>query len=194
MTVKYFLFIRHGKTQSNVEQRYAGDPREPLCAAGRHEVKALAQSGVLPSVAALMSSPALRCRQTAELLFPHIPYSICQLAETDFGIFKGKNAGELANSKEYGQWLDTGCTGSIPGGDDVEAFKKRCCEIFAQIAQKSCAGVTALVIHGGNIMAILERYVWPKEDFYTYQIPTCGFFLCQWENSILKIKQKGGPA
>lgn len=110
------------------------------------------------------------------------------MREIDFGIFKGKNSDELIGDKEYGIWLETGCMGDIPGGDSVLGFKDGCCEIFQNIAEKSQAGITALIIHGGNIMAILERFALPKKDFYSYHIPNCGYFLCRWENGGLIIE------
>jgi alpha-ribazole phosphatase len=52
--------------------------------------------------------------------------------------------------------------------------------------------VSALVIHGGNIMAILEKYALPQRDFYAYHIPNGGFILCRYENGALYIERKGG--
>ena len=185
MAVKKFLLIRHGKTQGNLERRYIGDQNEPLCAEGLKEVEALAKSGVLPRVMSLLSGPALRCRQTAQALFPGMSYAICPLSEIDFGIFKGKNADDLLDDKDYEAWLDTGCMGDIPDGDSVADYKVWCCEVFERIVETSGEGTTALVIHGGNIMAIMERFALPKQQFYDYHVPNCGFFLCRYDNGKL---------
>ena len=184
-----FLLIRHGKTQGNLERRYIGNPEEPLCYEGLLGVETLARSGVLPPVDTLMSGAARRCRQTAELLFPGVPYALCSMGEIDFGDFKGKNADDLLGDKDYEAWLETNCMGDIPGGDGVAAFKGRCCDAFLRIAEESKAGTTALVIHGGNIMAILERFAVPKRDFYDYHVPNCGFFLCRWKNGALAVER-----
>ena len=185
MALKYFLFIRHGKTTSNLERRYIGNLNEPLCAEGIREAKTLLHSNTLPPIKALMSGPALRCRQTAELLFPYVDYRLCQLVEIDFGVFKGKNADDLLGDIEYEQWLSTNCMGNIPGGDSVDCFKERCCDTFENIVETSGLGATALVIHGGNIMAILEKYAFPKLGFYEYHIPNCGYIFCRYENGVL---------
>ena len=183
-----FLLIRHGKTQGNMERRYIGDMDEPLCDEGRRSVQALLESGALPPVDLLMSGPALRCRQTAELLFPNKPYAICPMREIDFGLFKGKNADGLWGDKDYEAWLETGCMGDIPSGDSVSAFKERCCDAFRRIAETSGPGTMALVVHGGNIMAILERFALPKRDFYDRRVPNCGHFLCRWANGALAVE------
>jgi|GEM_PF-2556090 len=194
MAVKKFLLIRHGKTQSNLEHRYIGGPDEPLCTEGLQGVETLARSNNLPPVSALMSGPALRCRQTAELLFPGMRYTICPMAEIDFGVFKDKNAGDLLGDMDYEAWLETGCMGDIPGGGSVSAFKEHCCNTFQHIAETSGEGTTALVIHGGNIMSILEQFALPEQDFYAYHAPNCGFFLCNYEKGKLTIERKGGTS
>ena len=189
---KRFLLIRHGKTQSNLERRYVGDPGEPLCEEGVREAEAFTRSQVFPPITALLSGGALRCRQTAEILFPGVIYAHCPLAEIDFGIFKGKRAEDLAGDETYKRWLETGCMGDIPGGDSVAGFKARCRSGFGHIAEMSSPGTTALVVHGGNIMAILEYYAQPKKGFYDYHVPNCGYYLCRYENRALVIERKGG--
>lgn len=183
-----FLFIRHGKTKSNMERRYIGDPDEPLCQEGVLEAADLAGKRILPPVAALYCGPALRCRQTSDIMYPGIPYKLCTLGEIDFGIFKHKNADELAGNKEYEKWLETYCMGDIPGGDSVTEYKTRCCGEFLRIAGESAPDINALIIHGGNIMAILERLAVPKRDFYDYHIPNCGAILCGYDNGALYVE------
>ena len=189
--MKKFLFIRHGKTQNNLERRYIGDTEEPLCNAGICEAGELANN--LPSISSLISGTALRCRQTAEILFPALKYTLCPLTEIDFGLFKGKNADDLKGDRDYEKWLESGCMSDIPSGDSVFNFKEKCCGIFEQIAEKSSfETTTALVIHGGNIMAILEKFANPKQDFYKYHIHNCEYVLCRYESGTLYIERKGG--
>jgi len=194
MAAGYFLFIRHGKTASNAERRYIGDPDEPLCAEGAWGAEALARGAILPPVDLLLSGAALRCRQTVELLFPSKDYTVCPMTEIDFGVFKGKNADDLAGDEDYENWLKTGCMGDIPGGDSFVTFKERCCEAFEDIVKASGDGTTALVIHGGNIMAVMERFASPKQEFYAYHLPNCGFFLCRYDHGALIVERRGGPA
>ncbi len=184
------LLIRHGKTQGNLERRYLGNPDEPLCEEGKRELVALAGRGALPPVTEVFSAPALRCRQTAELLFPGLRYQLFPMSEIDFGAFKGKNADDLLGDKQYERWLDSGCMGDIPGGESVTEFKNRCCEAFLTFAETRSAGTAALIVHGGNIMAVMERFALPKRDFYTYHVPNGGFFLCRLENGALTVEGK----
>ena len=192
MAVKRFLLIRHGMTQGNLERRYSGDPEEALCDEGIAAISDLVRSGKLPTIDYLMSGPAVRCRQTAELLFPGMPHSIIPMQEIDFGVFKGKNADELKGDKEYEAWLDSYCSADIPSGDSVEDFKRGCCDKFIRLTESGAEGTTAMVIHGGNIMSIMEEFALPRKGFYDYHIPNCGFFLCRFENGKL-ITERSYP-
>ena len=94
------LFIRHGATEGNLHHRYIGRTDEPLCEEGIAQVETLRKQGL--SINRLFVSPMLRTRQTAELLFPQMPYTVVDgLAETDFGRFEGKSADELSGDPAY---------------------------------------------------------------------------------------------
>ena len=162
---KNLSFIRHAKTRSALEKRYSAAD-EPLCAAGSAEALALCS----PDCDLLFVGGALRCRQTAEIVFPKMEFR-----EIDFGIFGGKTSAELENSPEYNSWLDTYCMGAIPGGDDVFLFKEKCVEIFFAITRRPdfiAARNIVFVIHGGNIMALMEKL--QGGSFFDYYLPPCG--------------------
>ena len=164
------LFIRHGATEGNLRRRYIGRTDEPLCEAGVAQVETLRKQG--RSVDKLFVSPLLRTRQTADILFPKMHYTVVDgLIETDFGRFEGKSADELSGDLAYQAWVDAMCLTPIPGGESVADFKIRCCETFAETTKNvqdgSCVG---FVVHGGVIMAIMEAYARPKKDFYAYHI------------------------
>ena len=76
--------IRHFRTQGNLERRYIGRTDEPILPG---------QTGnILCCPEKIITSPMLRCRQTARLLFQKEPDLICEnFREKDFGRFEGKN-------------------------------------------------------------------------------------------------------
>ena len=47
-------------------------------------------------------------------------------------------------------------TMAIPQGESHEQFKTRCCNEFESIV-KAFQGTAALIVHGGTIMAVLEK-------------------------------------
>lgn len=164
------LFIRHGATAGNLEQRYIGRTDEALCNTGVSQVAELKKHCF--HIDSLFVSPMLRTRQTAELLFPQMSYTLVNdFSEMDFGLFEGKSASELSGNPEYQVWIDSMCLAPVPQGESVSEFKARCCRAFGKIIKSipddTCA---AFVVHGGVIMSILEAYAQPKKDFYNYHI------------------------
>lgn len=164
------LFIRHGATAGNLEKRYIGRTDEPLCEQGIAQIEMLKARGLKAD--RVFVSPMKRTRQTAQILFPGQLYEVVDgFRETDFGIFEGKTAQELADNEAYQQWVDSGCQKPIPDGESAATFKTRCCQAFLEQTGKLPDNSTAVfVVHGGTIMAILEAFARPKKDFYFYHI------------------------
>lgn len=82
----------------------------------------------------LFVSPMKRCRQTAETLFPGVKQHVVHdLRECDFGTFEYRNYEEMKDDPEYRAWVDCGGTGSFPGGEDPEAFRRRSVKAFLDI-------------------------------------------------------------
>lgn len=185
------FFIRHGATAGNLRRRYIGRTDEPLCEAGVAQVKALQKRGL--SVDRLFVSPLLRTRQTADILFPKMPYTVVDgLIETDFGRFEGKSADELLGDPAYQAWVDAMCLTPIPGGESVADFKIRCCEAFTETIRTVPDGSrVGFVVHGGVIMAIMEAYARPKKDFYAYHIGNGECLACTYDGRVLTVKGGG---
>ena len=98
------ILVRHGITQGNKEKRFVGRLDVPLAPEG--EAMARETAPLMPKVEHLYVSPMLRCRQTADLLWPGVPRTLVEdLRETDFGIFEGKNHAELQDDPAYRRWL-----------------------------------------------------------------------------------------
>ena len=182
------LFIRHGATEGNLRRRYIGRTDEPLCEAGIAQVETLRKQG--RSVDKLFVSPLLRTRQTAELLFPQMPYTVVDgLIETDFGRFEGKSADELSGDPAYQAWVDAMCLTPIPEGESVTDFKTRCCEAFVETIKNVPDGShVGFVVHGGVIMAVLEFFAYPKRDFYAYHIGNGECLACTYDGQTLRVK------
>ncbi|MCC8139669.1 MAG: histidine phosphatase family protein [Lachnospiraceae bacterium] len=191
------LLLRHGKTTGNLEHRYVGCcTDEPLCEEGRRELA----GKKMPPVRLLYVSPMKRCTETAELLWPqHPPLRIVpNLRETDFGDFENKNHEELSGNPDYQAWVDSGGALPFPNGETTEFFRKRCCNAFEQIVEELRESQeegprvapnilrTGIVAHGGTIMAILERFGFPKMDYFDYQVKNgCGYLLTPVEGTDL---------
>lgn len=185
--MKELILIRHGATAGNMERRYIGRTDEPLCEAGIAQARALAQERFAPDV--VVVSPALRARQTAQLIFPELPVTAAPgLRETDFGDFENKTAAELSGDPAYQAWVNSQCQGPIPGGESVTGFKARVCTAFLEAVNALPEGCrAAFVVHGGCIMTILEAFARPARSFYDCHVGNCGWVRCCWEGETLQI-------
>lgn len=181
------LLLRHGQTQGNLEKRYIGKTDEPLLMEDMERIqkvsslqKRLKQEN-LARPQKLFVSPMLRCRQTAELLFPgQEQVVIDKLREMDFGRFEAKNYMELSADPAYQAWIDSSGRLPFPEGEDRECFIRRIMDGFLQMTeqawQENC-GQIAAVVHGGSIMAILSSLL--QDDYFAYQVPNlAGYAFC----------------
>lgn len=174
--------IRHGQTQGNLERRYIGSTDQPLCPQGRRAL----EGKNMPTVDTVYVSPLLRCRETAAVLFPHQrAQTIEDLRECDFGAFENHTYEELKDDPAYRAWLDTGGAAAPPGGESKARQQERTVRAFLELAARHGPEDTiALVVHGGTIMALLETLE-ERHEFYRWQAPNGGGFVCRWDGKKL---------
>lgn len=177
MAVNIFL-IRHGLTAQGEEKRYQGALDTPLSQKGR---EALRPADFAPK--RVYVSPAKRAVETAEILFPAsrlVPMP--GLWEMNFGVFEGRGWWEMEQDADYRAWVEGGCEGRCPGGEDRAEFSARVCAAFHMILEKEKdSAELVLVAHGGTQMALLARFGEPKRAYYEWQRPCgCGWLL-KWE-------------
>ena len=165
--------LRHGRTAYNEQRRYQGRSDPPLSPAGAAELRA---ADFTPE--AVYTSPLLRARQTARILFPAARQEVvAALAEMDFGDFEGRTADEMAQDAAYRAWVDGGCTGPCPNGESLAQFCDRTCRAFAALVERAAAeGRETLVIvaHGGTQRAVMERFCEPRSPTSTCGRPSAG--------------------
>lgn len=159
--------IRHGLTEGNLKQQYIGSTDLPLAGVGVSELMKLRDELDYPLVDKVYSSPMLRCKQTAAILYPSKDIQLVDnLREIDFGEFEGKTATELENLPSYADWA-AGRINAAPGGEDNTEFTKRLCVGLNQIVRDMMAsGVehSAVIMHGGAIMALLSACAVPRRS------------------------------
>lgn len=182
------VFIRHGATAGNLEKRYIGKTDEPLCDHGIRQI----EIKKYPSVRRVISSPMKRCIQTAKLIYPSAkPIIFNDFRECDFGDFEGKNYAELNGDTDYQNWIDSGGKMTFPNGENPDEFKNRSICAFEKIAENTRPDCTAsLVVHGGTIMAILEKFAVPKKEFYEFYARNGSGFITEFDGKKLKIIER----
>lgn len=159
--------IRHFMTQGNIERRYIGTTDEPLLPGQPVRRR-------YPAAGAVAVSPLRRCIETAERIYSDVKKYVCrELRECDFGIFENKNYEELKDHPDYQRWLDSGGKIPFPEGEGMDAFCERCvkgfCNMTGRFIEEGCR-TAAFVVHGGTIMAVLDRFAHHEEGFYHWQV------------------------
>lgn len=169
--------IRHSKTKGNIEKRYIGSTDESLCREGIE----LIENKSFPIAKVVYCSPLARCVETSRLIYSHIePIIYKELRECNFGLFENKNYIELEGDIHYQKWVDSNGTLGFPKGEKTKDFQDRCIVAFEKIVndifQRNVES-SAIIVHGGTIMAILDKYSSPHKDFFHWQVENCGGFI-----------------
>lgn len=201
------LLIRHAATAGNEEKRYIGRTDEPLSPKGIREARAAGGSRNVPFV---YVTPLIRTGQTARILFPCAEQIVAEdLREMDFGIFEGRNAAEMETDPSYRAWVEGGCLGQCPNGESRREFSARVQTAFEELLrpylpfcpftkEETGSGgkreTAVFVIHGGSVMAILEKFARPKMSFYEGYLNNCQGFLCTVSVPVRKdVEEEGLP-
>ena len=176
------VIIRHGTTRGNLEKRFIGTLDVPLAPQGEELARRVGPT--LPAVEHIYRSPLMRCRQTAELLWPGVEETVVdELRESDFGPFEGKNHEELKDDALYQAWIGRAPGrpdfADMPVGESAEQVTARVSVGLGKLAADAAARSyrrVGVVSHGGAIMALLTKYGRPERDYYGWMCPNCGGF------------------
>ncbi|MDR3069640.1 MAG: histidine phosphatase family protein [Propionibacteriaceae bacterium] len=181
------IIIRHGKTKWNEIHKYLGSTDLPLSEMGRGQARTLFDTHTLPKPDVLFVSPKIRCRETAQILFPGIEQVVVDdLREVDFGVFEGRSHTEMRENPVYQAWVKTNCQGPIPGGESFPDSYARVIPAFtAALKQVPEDQLAVFVLHGGTIMNIIRGFVDNLSG--DLLIDNCSPLICDWDGSRLTI-------
>lgn len=185
------LLLRHGATKGNLEKRYIGKTEENLAEEGREELRKKKKAGIYPELDVLFISPKIRCLETAQILYKELEVRIVpELQECDFGLFEGKNYRDLTGNSMYQKWIESDGKIPFPGGESLEAFKKRTIKGFQKIMKSEMPQNkrVGIIAHGGTIMTLLEAFGYPQLDYYAWQVGNGSGYFCEYWKEKNKIE------
>lgn len=174
----HMIMIRHGMTKGNQEKRYVGSTDEELSTLGIAQIEELKKTLDKAKLGKyrVFTSPMLRCKQTAAVLFPGQEYiEIPQFRECAFGEFEYKNYLELREEPAYQKYIDSNGEAAFPGGESKKDFCERCLLGFDKVMKLAEQGeydTLVLVVHGGTIMALLDALSEPHKSYFSWQLST----------------------
>lgn len=158
--------IRHGATDANRMGMYVGSRTDlPLSPEGVRELQQLRQSVDYPDIERLYTSPMLRCKQSANIIYSgYEQHIIDELTEYDFGEFEGKTAEQLELMPEYAEWT-SGKISEAPSGESTTNFIKRQAlglNMIVRDMMDNDVTNAGVIMHGGAIMMLLANCAVPR--------------------------------
>ena len=151
MTTIYLL--RHGITQANKENRFAGRTDEELYAEGVEQIHQVGDRVANKNISAIYYGPARRTKQSAEILgsLLNIPLlTLGELDEINIPHWDGLTKDEIRQKYggEYSTWLDRPNTFSLPG-----------CETLKQVQQRAVGAVNRLLAQHNSESLLLVSHL-----------------------------------
>lgn len=149
-------FVRHGESQANEQNRFAGHLESPLTVLGERQARhagRIAKSGGLAFDEVHVSTLG-RARRTAELLLEELGWTgdvttSALLVERDFGVFGGKNKSLVKKAVGFDRYTEYfhSDEGAPPGGETWEELYGRAKAYYDDVLEPaSDAGRTVLVV------------------------------------------------
>jgi broad specificity phosphatase PhoE len=176
------LMARHGQTDLNIDERWQGRLDMPLNATGVAQAEQLVLS--LPGgINALVVSPMLRARQTAEPVtraLGLVPRLDADFRERDFGIFEGltdddavRQYPELAARNVAYRWDE-----APPGAEPTRAVVERVARGLQRLGEAH-DGQTVLLVSHGFVVRCLRHLIdgVSEEGFFDVERIANGSFL-----------------
>lgn len=159
-------FIRHGEAENNVAQTVSDDmDRYHLTERGRGQIVELAEQLKNKGIAAIIASPVLRTRETAEILSDKLGLPITwdeRLREVGVGDLQDHTEADLQEARERADW-----TVQTPYGlESYVSLRSRTHRAMKDILQTYRGQHVAIVSHG-DTLSVLKQF---GTDAYTNEI------------------------
>lgn len=170
---------RHGETEYNVQNRYAGSTDVPLNAKGFCQAKELASKLDSIHFDVIISSPLIRAMQTAEVIQKvfSVPMIIMsEFAERNVGVYEGLTRDE-ARAKYPDLWTRLGSwplDDAPTGGETIRQFDARIASGLVKLETKHSNNKVLLVCHGFTARTINRQLTGGSfEDMHSFTLGNC---------------------
>jgi len=156
------LFIRHGETTGDVENRYGGDYDDHLSPKGQEQSKNLAEILKGKGIEVIFASPLIRAQETAQAVAGQAGCEVVAKQDlkerNQYGILTGMNKDEV--KEKYSELVEAlkDRLNTIEGAESYEDFSERIASEFNKIVKEGEEekGVIAIVSHGGPFRVLFR--------------------------------------
>ncbi len=174
--------VRHGQTEANVAERFAGWSDDRLSERGREQARGLAKRLASGGVTRIFASPVRRCVETAEILSAELEVDVRTvngLREIGVGPWKGFTAEEVRSRwpEDYRTFLERPHEFRLDGRETLEEVRQRALGAIDHVAHSLLGGpdLPAVVV---THLAVI-RVLWlsaqgrPLADYHQVRGPFC---------------------
>lgn len=185
------ILIRHGETESNVQQLWFGAMDSPLTERGRLQVAATATKmavldGHFP-VDVFYVSPLPRAQSTAAAIAEVIalqPQVEEGLREFDLGDWEGRAFLDLRESEDlWGRWAKD-ATFAPPNGESPATFHQRVMQTMWKLVARHPGQTVLVVSHGAVIGNALTTWLGSgPQEWREWDPPNCSISVLTWNGS-----------
>jgi phosphoserine phosphatase len=156
------VFVRHGETAYNVQQRFRGLADPPLDQIGEEQAAKVARAIARYAPTAVYYSPLERARTTAHAIATTIgiePMEAQELRDIDYGRWTGKTRHDAAVDAPaaFALWLHAPQHLQLPGGERVVDALERVWEFTRAAARKHAGETIVAVTHDMPIRLVVCR-------------------------------------
>ncbi len=173
------LLLRHGTTPLSVERRFAGRGDIPLTEAGCAQAEAAARRLAGLGVDAIVASPLLRTRRTAEYAAAALGLPVETdegFVETDFGEWEGMTFAEAREHDPVAvdRWVSDPMA-APPGGEDFASVSHRVGRARDALVERHRGRTVLVVTHVTPVKALVQQALLaPVQALYRMHLDTAG--------------------
>lgn len=153
-------FVRHGITNRNNKGVFCGRTNVLVTEEGRQQLYKLKEEYGYPDVEHVFSSPAIRCQETASILYPnHEPELVEGFWEQNFGLMEDVSLLEWADKKNAQKWIKQDGACFFLGGESILEAQFRSMAAMTRVIQRCVEdGLKEVAIFAhGQIIGVLLR-------------------------------------
>jgi 2,3-bisphosphoglycerate-dependent phosphoglycerate mutase len=189
----HFVFIRHGETDWNRQQRFQGQIDVPLNDTGLAKAQRLGRRLAAEPADLLVASDLTRTRQTAEPLataWQQPPQLMPGFREQNFGVLEGLDVPtiQLRHPDLWADWLVQRADFALPGGESLRQFHQRVMASVRELAERHAGRCVTVVTHGGVLdMLWRSAHQQPLDGLRRCEIPNTGLNHLRWRDGVLFI-------
>jgi probable phosphoglycerate mutase len=154
-TMTEIVLIRHGQTEWSASGQHTSVTDLPLTGTGVRQSEALRMALGGRAFAAVLCSPRLRARHTAELAGLTVTAIDEDLAEWFYGDYEGLTTAEIRSGNPGWDLFRDGC----PGGESPHQVGARIDRVLDRARAALDDGDVALVAHGHSLRVVTARWL-----------------------------------